>query len=72
MTLWIEHWPVNRKVTGSILSQGTCLGFGPVSHLEAVQEATSQCFSLTLMFLSLSLSLPPLFLKMNKIFKKNE
>ena len=28
---WIEHWPVNRKVTSSIPSQGTCLncGLGP-------------------------------------------
>ena len=26
---WIEHQPVNQKVTGSIPSQDTCLGFGP-------------------------------------------
>ena len=28
---WIEHGPTNRKVTGSILSEGTCLccGLGP-------------------------------------------
>ena len=25
---WIEHLPANRKVTGSIPNQGTCLGFG--------------------------------------------
>ena len=25
---WIEHWPVNQKVGGSIPSQGTCLGCG--------------------------------------------
>ena len=23
---WIEHWPVNRRVTSYIPSQGTCLG----------------------------------------------
>ena len=23
---WIEPWPVNQRVAGSILSQGTCLG----------------------------------------------
>ena len=26
---WIEHWPVNLRVAGSIPSQGTCLGCGP-------------------------------------------
>ena len=26
---WIEHWPANQRVTGSIPSQGTCLGCGP-------------------------------------------
>ena len=26
---WIEHGPANRKVVGSIPSQGTCLGCGP-------------------------------------------
>ena len=26
MAQWIELWPVNGKVTGSISSQGTCLG----------------------------------------------
>ena len=25
---WIEHWPVNQRVAGSIPSQGTCLGGG--------------------------------------------
>ena len=23
---WIEFWPVNQRVAGSIPSQGTCLG----------------------------------------------
>ena len=26
---WIECWPVNWKVTGSIPRHGTCLGYGP-------------------------------------------
>ena len=26
---WIECWPANQRVSGSIPSQGTCLGFGP-------------------------------------------
>ena len=29
MAQWIEHQPVNWKVTGSIPSQGTCLGCRP-------------------------------------------
>ena len=26
---WIEHWPGNHRIAGSIPSQGTCLGCGP-------------------------------------------
>ena len=26
---WIDGWPTNQVVTGSIPSQGTCLGCGP-------------------------------------------
>ena len=29
---WIECWPVHQRVTGSIPSQGTCLGCGPGSQ----------------------------------------
>ena len=29
---WIECWPANHKVTGSIPSQGPCLGCGPGPH----------------------------------------
>ena len=29
VTQWIEHGPVNQRVSGSIPSQGTCLGCGP-------------------------------------------
>ena len=53
------HHPAKRKVTGSIPSWGTCLGckFGPKA--EHIWKVTDWCFSLTLMFLSLSFSLPP-------------
>ena len=29
MAQWIECWPVNQRLTGSIPSQGTYLGCGP-------------------------------------------
>ena len=29
VALWIERWPVNQRVAGSIPRQGTCLGCGP-------------------------------------------
>ena len=32
VALWIECWLVNQRVTGSIPSQGTCLGCGPGSQ----------------------------------------
>ena len=34
---WIEHWPMNQRVTGSIPSQGTCLGCQPGPQ-EGVQK----------------------------------
>ena len=52
---WIECWPLNQKVTSSIPTEGTCLGCGPGG---VMQEATDQCISCTLMFLSLSISVP--------------
>ena len=45
---WTEHWPVNQKVTGSIPSQGTCLGCRPGPQ-EGVSERQPQ-----LMFLFLA------------------
>ena len=62
---WIKHQPVNQKVTGLILGQGTCLGYILV---RGVQEATNR----TWMFLFLSFSLPSTPLKINKIFKKRK
>ena len=32
---WIECWPANQRVTGSIPSQGTCLGCRPSHQLGA-------------------------------------
>ena len=58
MAQWIEHWLANRKATGLIPSQGTCLGGGARSPFGGVREATDRCFSRTSMFLSLSFSLP--------------
>ena len=34
---WIECLPTNREVTGSIPSQGTCLGSGPGPRLGDVR-----------------------------------
>ena len=47
---WIEHQPVNQKVTGSIPSQGTRLDCGPGLQLGALSNQ--------LMLLSFSFSLP--------------
>ena len=33
---WIEGWPMNQRVCGSIPSQGTCLGFGQGPQLRAL------------------------------------
>ena len=48
----VGHRPTKQKVAGSI--PGTYLG----CRFGYIQEATNQSFSLTLMFLSLSFSLP--------------
>ena len=55
---WLEPWPVNQKVTNLIPSQRTFLGCGSGSLAGGMQEATDQCMSCTLTFLSLSFSLP--------------
>ena len=61
---WIECWPMNQRVAGSILNQGTCLGCGPGPLLRALERQPH-------LYVSLPLFLP-LFpsLKINKIFKK--
>ena len=35
---WIEHWPVNQRVSSSIPSQGTCLGGRPGPQLRACER----------------------------------
>ena len=47
--------PANRKVTGSVLAQGTCLGCGFDPPSGCILEATGWCFS---RWCSLSPSLP--------------
>ena len=63
---WIEHQPEKLRVSGSIPSQGTCLGCRLVPGWGGVQKATNLCFSLTLMFFFLSL--PSSLSKINKIY----
>ena len=54
---WLEHRPTHQKAVGSIPGQGTQLGFRFHPWSGRIPEATSQCFSLTSMFLSLPSSL---------------
>ena len=61
---WTECWPVNCRVTGSIPSQGTCLGCRPGSQVRACKRRPIDV-SLPLSP-SLSLSLK----NKQKIFKK--
>ena len=35
---WIESWPVNQRVAGSIPSQGTSLGWGPGPQKRACER----------------------------------
>ena len=66
---WIECRSVNRKVTGLIPSQGTCLGCGPGLQLRACER---QLINVSLANHCLSPSLSPsLSLKINKTCLKN-
>ena len=58
---WIERWPTNRKVAGSIPGQSTCMGFGTGPQLGACKRQPVSGFSLPL-------CLPSLYI--NKMFKK--
>ena len=64
MTQWIERGPANQMVTGSIPSQGTCLGCRPGPQLGALERQPHIDVSLPLFLL------PFPSLKINKIFKK--
>ena len=61
---WIGCRPANRRVTGSIPSQGTCQGCGP-GQVPGVGGGPTRG-NHTLMFLSLSFSLPSPLSKINK------
>ena len=63
--------PTKQKVSGSIPSCGRCLGCWLSSKMGCVQEATSQCFSLTFMFVSLCHSLSSSLCHSLKINFKN-
>ena len=64
---WLEHRPAHLKFAGLIPGQDTRLGyeFNPLSG--RVQEATNQCFALSL---SLSLSLSPFIFLLKSIKKQ--
>ena len=65
----MEHHPMHQKVAGSVLGKGTYLGCRFNPWLGYVLEATGACFSLTLMFLSLSLK--SINISLVKIVKKS-
>ena len=47
---WIEHQPVNQRVTGLIPSQGTCLGCKPGPHWGACEKQPHIDVSFSLSF----------------------
>ena len=55
---WVGRCPTNWKVTSSIPSQETCLGWGSGPQFRGAQEATNQFFSYAMMFLYLTFSFP--------------
>ena len=62
---WIECWPANQRVTGSILSQETCLGCRPGPQCGVCERQPHVDVSLTFFLLPF-----PSVLKINKILKK--
>ena len=67
----VTHWagcgPAKQKVTSSVPLQGTCLGCRFLPQLEACTGGNQLIF---LSHIRVSLSLSPLYLKINKILKK--
>ena len=49
MAQWIEHWPANQRVAGSIPSQDTCLGCGPGPQVGAHERQPHTDVSLPLL-----------------------
>ena len=66
----VGAWSPTPKGWELIHSQGAYLSCRFNSRLRRVREASYLCFSLTLMFFSLSLSLPSSLSKINKHIKK--
>ena len=62
---WIEHWSANQKVTGSIPSQGTCLGCGPGPQWGACKRQPQTDVSLPFF-----LSTLPLKINQQNLYKK--
>ena len=58
MAQWIECWPVNQRVSGSIPSQGTCLDCRPGPQGGALERQPHIDVSLPLTDVSLPLSVP--------------
>ena len=52
----LKRHPMHKKAAGSIPDQGTNLGCGFNTYWGRIQDALDRCFSLTLMFVSLSRS----------------
>ena len=73
MAQWIEHQPMNRKVTGLIPNQCTCLGLRPGPWWGACgRQPTDVSLACCCFSPSLSPSSPLSQSKINKIFKKKK
>ena len=62
---WVERWPANRRVAGSISGQDRCLICGPCPQV-GVYERQPVDVSLTLMFSPPLSSSLPISLKIDK------
>ena len=78
MAYWIEHQPLNPKVTGLIASQGTCLGHRPGPLWGCVRGHRSMyllhvgvSFSFSLKALSRLISLPQSIWNTHQLWNKS-
>ena len=71
---WTGYQPGNRKVTGAIPSEGTCLGCSPDPQLEASKRQPIDVSLTYQLFLSLCSFLPSSLKRKKEIYtkKKNE